>query len=544
MLHRPRRPRAPHRLRRQRPSRPSSPRPTTAVTQYGYDYDSARREVYVKIVHPGGTRVEERWYDLRANLRRHDVNGRTLLALTADGRTRIRTDENGAQVRDTLDEWDNVVRRVNPDGTEQRFEYEPALRQPGAGDRRARRGHRQYDYDERGNLIRTTEAAGLSRSARHRVQRGRLRQRRRRRAAWPMRSTLESLFEYAYDEQGNLTRLTDPEGAITTYAHNALGQVDRSHRRRAARAGPAPTMPPGSSPPTADPLGNTDRYAYDHVGNLVSHTNPRAAVTRFEYDALDRLTRSDRRPGPCREPDLQRGRPGDRGGGPRSPARSASSTTRWGACCGTATRPATPPCWSTPIPAAGEPAAFGPTRIVYPTFENQLRYDKRSRVVLDTDVDGDEGFVAPLPLRHARPGRRGHRPGRAHHLLRVRRAWAADQGHRPPGLRHRLCLRQPRQPDRGDRPAGRRLPHGLRPRQSADSKSAAPTGEASRYAYDATGNLLEVTQAGGGRIAYAYDAAGRLTDAQHFAAGAGAERSRPPPSATTRSPTSPPGAMA
>lgn len=68
--------------------------PDDTFTAYGYDYDSAKREIYVKVVHPGG-RTEERWYDLRANLRRHDVNGRTLLALTADGRARIRTDENG-----------------------------------------------------------------------------------------------------------------------------------------------------------------------------------------------------------------------------------------------------------------------------------------------------------------------------------------------------------------------------------------------------------------------------------------------------------------
>jgi len=396
--------------------------PDATFTQYGYDYDSARREVYVKIAHPGGARIEERWYDLRASLRRHDVNGRTLLQLAADGRTRIRSDENGAQVRDTLDEWDNLVRRVNPDGTELRFEYEPLFGNL-VREVDERGVATVYDYDERGNLIRTTEAVGLpearvtefSADAYGNVLRAR-------RLADVQ--TTESVFEYAYDPQGNLTRLTDPEGALTTYSHNALGQVTEVIDGRGARWTSAYDAA-GQLVAEADPLGNGDVYAYDRVGNLVSHTNPRGALTGFEYDALDRLVRTVDALGEVQtqtySPEGQVIEAVDRDArAQRFEYDALGRLLRHSDAAGNAT------VLEYSDPGGGEPAAFGPTRIVYPTFENQLRYDQRSRVVARHRRRRRGRLRAPHPLRRARAGRRADRSGRAHHLFGARRARAPD----------------------------------------------------------------------------------------------------------------------
>ncbi len=73
---------------------------------------------------------------------------------------------------------------------------------------------------------------------------------------------------YVYDDNGNTTRVSAPNGAVTTYAFDALS-------RRLTEASP-------------------DRgiltYGYDLAGNRVSATDARGIAATFSYDDLNRVT--------------------------------------------------------------------------------------------------------------------------------------------------------------------------------------------------------------------------------------------------------------
>lgn len=485
--------------------------PDATFTQYGYDYDSAKREVYVKIVHPLG-RIEERWYDLLARLRRHDIDGRTQLALTSDGRNRTRTDENGAQVRDELDEWDNVVRHVNADGTEQRYEYDPLYTNlTRVTDERGI--VTRYEYDPKGNRIRTTEALGLPEQ---RVTEysyddwGNLLTARRLADA----VTPESLFDYDYDDQGNLEAFTDPEGHRTEYQqYNALGQARRTIDAR-GKVWLTGYDDAGRLVSETDPLGHAIGYGYDKVGNLTSLTNPRGKVTRLEYDGRDRLLHRIDAYGKVdtqeydaegkliaatdRDQRTQRFEYDTLGRLQRQIDGKGNVTTM-----------------EYTDPGATEPSAFGPTRIVYPTFENQLRYDKRNRVVLDTEVDGAEGFVTGYgydargqvdtvtdPAGHTMfheydaLGRLTKVTDRLDYTL----AYAYDNRDNPIAVTDQEGKTHSMVYDRANR---------LR-------EERRPAGETTRYVYDPTDNLTEALQPNGNRIAYTYDDAGRLARAEYY----------------------------
>jgi YD repeat-containing protein len=101
---------------------------------------------------------------------------------------------------------------------------------------------------------------------------------------------------YAYDTVGRLSSITDPMTNVVAYGYDTCGnvisvtQTDRSD------------VSPGSQQFTivrafnklhrltrcTDNVGNTDDYAYDSQGNLVSHIDPKGVVTFNEYDTLGR----------------------------------------------------------------------------------------------------------------------------------------------------------------------------------------------------------------------------------------------------------------
>lgn len=72
---------------------------------------------------------------------------------------------------------------------------------------------------------------------------------------------------YAYDTQGNLTSVTDPNGNATNYSFNDFGEMLTQQ----------------------SPVSGVSTYAYDAGGNLVETTDANAATTVRSYDALGRL---------------------------------------------------------------------------------------------------------------------------------------------------------------------------------------------------------------------------------------------------------------
>lgn len=112
--------------------------------------------------------------------------------------------------------------------------------------------------------------------------------------------------------QGNLTSQTDPDGAQTTYAYDAVGRLTSS-------VDPDGNTPGGSATDhtsaiaydendretkRTDPLGAAILYGYDSAGNLTSLTDRRGNVTTYVYDANARLTTVQQKPDPVGNPTL------------------------------------------------------------------------------------------------------------------------------------------------------------------------------------------------------------------------------------------------
>ncbi|WP_446645352.1 RHS repeat-associated core domain-containing protein [Xanthomonas citri pv. bilvae] len=75
--------------------------------------------------------------------------------------------------------------------------------------------------------------------------------------------------KFEYDALDNLTKVTDPKGLDTTYDYNGFGELVQL-----------------TSPDTG-----VTRYTYDSAGNRATQTDARGNTTAYGYDALNRLTK-------------------------------------------------------------------------------------------------------------------------------------------------------------------------------------------------------------------------------------------------------------
>ena len=97
---------------------------------------------------------------------------------------------------------------------------------------------------------------------------------------------------FAYDDFGNVVRHTDKRGNDTTYTYDELGNYLMSERQ-------VVTLPDGAEQVIAssyeyddfgnrtsytDPNGNTTRYTYDSSGHVLTETNAIGGVNNYEYD--------------------------------------------------------------------------------------------------------------------------------------------------------------------------------------------------------------------------------------------------------------------
>ncbi|MDS0765277.1 RHS repeat-associated core domain-containing protein, partial [Xanthomonas citri] len=75
--------------------------------------------------------------------------------------------------------------------------------------------------------------------------------------------------KFEYDALDNLTKVTDPKGLNTTYDYNGFGELVKL-----------------TSPDTG-----VTSYTYDSAGNRATQTDARGNTTAYSYDALNRLTK-------------------------------------------------------------------------------------------------------------------------------------------------------------------------------------------------------------------------------------------------------------
>jgi RHS repeat-associated protein len=227
--------------------------PDGTVTRYGYDRVGHLASVNgpdgrittvtcdaaglpVAVTGPGGARTRyER--DQSGRVRRiADPDGTTTaMTWTAEGKPASRTFP--GQTTENW-EWDgegNLVRHVSPAGAVTTHAYGPFDKPAGTVWPDGTQTWFGYDHEQR---VTSVSHGGLT-------------------------------WGYTYDPAGRLVAETDYNGAITSYEHNAAGEMTRR----------------------VNAVGQSVTYTRDAVGNVVS-SDADGAVTTFSYDACGRLIRA------------------------------------------------------------------------------------------------------------------------------------------------------------------------------------------------------------------------------------------------------------
>ncbi|MTD22546.1 type IV secretion protein Rhs, partial [Pseudomonas sp. CCM 7891] len=145
-----------------------------------------------------------------------------------------------------------------------------------------------YQYDEAGRLIALFPGDDEPTSYEH--DNGFVRVVRRGAAAW----------KYQRNDQGDITRKTDPDGFVTDYSYNKRGQLtevwypDHSCQRLSWNDF-------GQLVEEKLPNGGVRRYRYDDLGRQVAREDEHGALTQYQWDAAGRLLKITQPGGATRE---------------------------------------------------------------------------------------------------------------------------------------------------------------------------------------------------------------------------------------------------
>jgi YD repeat-containing protein len=189
-----------------------------------------------------------------------DANG-VATVLGYDARQRLVSRDVGGEV--TVYDYDGagqLTKVTLPDGSFLSYTYDPAHRLTGISDIQGNRI--AYTLDAMGNRTKEEvfDPAGALALTRSRVFDG------LNRLAQEIGATSQTTV-YAYDDQGNVTSVTDPLTHATSNQYDALNRLVR----------------------VTDPGLGVTQYGYDGVDRLVSVTDPRSLATGYVYDGLGNL---------------------------------------------------------------------------------------------------------------------------------------------------------------------------------------------------------------------------------------------------------------
>ncbi|RMT90589.1 hypothetical protein ALP39_200484 [Pseudomonas marginalis pv. marginalis] len=184
------------------------------------------------------------------------------------------------------DDRARLVQRIDPDGAEHFKSYDDkgrlTVEQDPLGAVTA------YQYDEAGRLVALFPGDDEPTSYEH--DNGFVRVVRRGSAVW----------KYERNDQGDVTRRTDPDGHVTDYSYNKYGQLigvwypDHSCQRLVWNER-------GQLLEEQLPNGGIKRYRYDDLGRQIAREDEQGALTQYQWDAVGRLTRLVLPGGACRE---------------------------------------------------------------------------------------------------------------------------------------------------------------------------------------------------------------------------------------------------
>ena len=182
----------------------------------------------------------------------------------------------GSQEVYVHDQRARLVQRIDPDGAEHFKSYDDkgrlTVEQDPLGAVTA------YQYDDAGRLVALFPGDDEPTSYEH--DNGFVRVVRRGEAVW----------KYERNDQGDITRKTDPDGHVTDYSYDKYGQLigvwhpDNSCHRLEWNER-------GQLVEEQLPNGGTRRYRYDDIGRQVAREDERGALTQYDWDSIGRLVR-------------------------------------------------------------------------------------------------------------------------------------------------------------------------------------------------------------------------------------------------------------
>ena len=176
---------------------------------------------------------------------------RTLAAFDADGNQTSSTDGNSKVTGTTFDAAGRAVQTTLPDGAVQKVEYNPdgtvAAAVDGAGNRTT------YGYDGQGRQVNRTDP--------------------------DHRTTASHL-----DPAGRLTTTTDAAGRTTTLGHDAAGQPSAVSYSDGVTPGVRYTYDPDGRRATMTDGSGTSSWSYDAFGEVTRHVQGSGAATTYAYD--------------------------------------------------------------------------------------------------------------------------------------------------------------------------------------------------------------------------------------------------------------------
>jgi RHS repeat-associated protein len=494
---------------------------------FEYDYDEGTKETYVRIRSSAG-KIREIWFDRNNEPIRVDVNGRTVQKILRDGRDLIITDENSRVTRKEYDEWENLTRIIYPDGTTANYEYERNF------NRKIKETNEQsviteFNYDENGNLIRKTEAVDtIDERVTEYAYNGEGNLLTTRRLADG--NSAEALTATTYDEAGNLSSITDPQGGIIRFTShdimgNVLTKIDARGKEWTYEYDSAGRLTSVTNPivNATTPYRNVTRIFYDQVGNKIREIDPVGKETLYEYDAHRNLIQVADNQGNFSRFEYNEDGKLVRQIDPEgkfirfehdSDGRLLKTidgngneiAMDYGGAAGI-------DCSS----CSGENgAADQPSRVIYPTFEKHFSYDKRGRKLIETDMLGEtESYVSKFSYDDignlvTRTDREQNTTAYAYdylnRLVRVTDAVLKDTIYTYDNRDNLIALTDAENNTT-------RFEYDL---NGLLKKEIRPGGQQTSYEYDRAGNLTKKIDAKDQKTEYKYDDAGRLVEIRYF----------------------------
>nr|WP_237158887.1 RHS repeat-associated core domain-containing protein [Shewanella khirikhana] len=200
--------------------------------------------------------------------------------------TLIRLDSAGNKTKATFDEYNNVIRVENADGSYRTTDYHPSYNLVTRS--RDENGIvAEYIYDDQGLITKTIQAKGKPESLEISFEYDQNQQIQS--VHYQSLSGEQRQFEFEYDQFGNLIKETVNATLVYQYADfNALGDAQSlidprgKHWKYTFDA-------EGRVLTETDPLLRKTTYQYDKVGNLVKVINPDNSEDLFAYNARNQV---------------------------------------------------------------------------------------------------------------------------------------------------------------------------------------------------------------------------------------------------------------